>query len=236
MTDKSLDVTGAGKIAKAIPAKAWTRLVDTACNTFEQCLAPLTATTSGVGRFIQAKFDRMVEAEKVLAADILEKATQRASTAEVRPSGPIQANVVVAVLDQAGQQTDVNLRELWANLLAQEIVGGDVHPEVVRILSRLTAQEAQVLAELAEQRKDCSLQVVLKSFTKALDASLSLSILGVTVYARQRRHSNFSESATRRAWANREVRGKVAPFNDRRGVHPFGSGARFQCNLTMQST
>ena len=124
MTDKSLDVTGAGKIAKAIPAKAWTRLVDTACNTFEQCLAPLTATTSGVGRFIQAKFDRMVEAEKVLAADILEKATQRASTAEVRPSGPIQANVVVAVLDQAGQQTDVNLRELWANLLAQEIVGG----------------------------------------------------------------------------------------------------------------
>lgn len=194
MTDKSLDVTGAGKIAKAIPAKAWTRLFDTACTTFEQCLAPFTATTSGVGRLIQAKFDRMVEAEKILAADVLERATQRAFAAEKRPTGAIKANVVIAALDHAGQQTDVNLRELWANLLAQEITGGDVHPEVVRILSRLTAQEAQFLANLAEDSTDTALQIQLKSFAKALDASLSVSILGVTISARQRRHSSFSEA------------------------------------------
>ncbi len=194
MTDKSLDVTGAGKIAKAIPAKAWTRLVDTACSTFEQCLAPLTATTSGIGRLIQAKFDRMVEAEKILAVDVLARAAKRANFAAPSPSPALKANIVVSVLEQAGSETDVNLRELWANLLAQEIVGGDVHPEVVKILSRLTAQEAQVLAELAETNKDSAFQVAVSSFVNALDTKLSVSIFGIKVSARRRRHSNFSEA------------------------------------------
>lgn len=194
MNDKSLDVTGAGKIAKAIPAKAWTRLVETACSTFEQCLAPLTATTSGIGRLIQAKFDHMVEAEKILAVDVLARATERANVAAPAASPAIKANIVVSVLQHSGSETDVNLRELWANLLAQEIVGGDVHPEVVRILSRLTAQEAQVLAELAESKKDSAFQVAARSFVSALDTQLSVSIFGIKVSARRRRHSNFSEA------------------------------------------
>ena len=134
MNDNSLDVTGVGKIAKAIPAKAWSRLVETACTTFEQCLAPITSTNSGIGRLIQAKFDRLADVEKVLAADVLLRATQRATSAAKHPSSSMKSSIVVAVLEHAGSETDVNLRELWANLLAQEITSGDVHPEVVRIL------------------------------------------------------------------------------------------------------
>jgi hypothetical protein len=199
MTDKSLDLTGVGEVAKAIPAKAWTRVVDTACNTFEQCLAPLTVTTSGIGRLIEARFDRLVGVEKILAADILESATNRAKAAVPDPSPAMKANVVIAVLEEASTETDINLRELWANLLAQEIVAGDVHPEVARILSRLSAQEAQLLAKIAETRKDNTFQMVLKSFAKALDSSLAVSnlaanLLGTTLYAKRRRHSGFSEA------------------------------------------
>jgi len=149
-----LDITGAGEIAKAIPEKAWTRLVDATCTTFEQCLAPLTATMSGVGRLIQAKFERMVEAEKILATDVLERATERASSAVANPSPAIKANIIVAVLENTGSEADVNLRELWANLLAQEITTGNVHPEVVRILPRLAAQEMhKSLQKLQRQTK-----------------------------------------------------------------------------------
>jgi hypothetical protein len=98
------------------------------------------------------------------------------------------------VLQHSGSETDVNLRELWANLLAQEIVCGDVHPEVVKILSRLTAQEAQVLAELAAAKKDSALQVAVRSLVGSLDTKLSVSIFGINVSARRRRHSNFSEA------------------------------------------
>ena len=38
--DKSLDLTGIGKFAKAVPAASWDRLVKTACDTFSQLIEP----------------------------------------------------------------------------------------------------------------------------------------------------------------------------------------------------
>jgi hypothetical protein len=67
--EKSLDLTGVGKLAKAIPPSSWNKIVKTACDTFTSIIAPITATTTGLGRLIQAKFDGMVDAQKVLAAD-----------------------------------------------------------------------------------------------------------------------------------------------------------------------
>jgi hypothetical protein len=72
--DKSLDFTGIGKVAKAIPAKSWNILVTTACDTFSQLIAPITATTYGLGRLIQAKFNGMTDVQKVLAADAVNRA------------------------------------------------------------------------------------------------------------------------------------------------------------------
>jgi len=34
--DGSLDLTGLGKVAKAIPASSWNKIVKTACETFSQ--------------------------------------------------------------------------------------------------------------------------------------------------------------------------------------------------------
>jgi len=47
VSEKGIDITGVGEIAKAIPEKSWNRLVSTACDTFEKSLAPLTELTGG---------------------------------------------------------------------------------------------------------------------------------------------------------------------------------------------
>src|SRR5205814_7547549 len=80
--DNSLDSVGVGKLAKAIPQKAWLAVVETACETFRSCIAPITKTTSGIGRLIDAKFDRLVDAEKILAADVMSRATEKAHAAK----------------------------------------------------------------------------------------------------------------------------------------------------------
>lgn len=188
--DKSLDIVGVGKLAKAIPQKAWVAVVETACETFQSCVAPLTKTTSGIGRLIEAKFDRLVDAEKVLAAEIMSRATEKANASKdveaspdqsatsekasrrsrkaKRPSkddadiqsrsesGPktMKVPIVVQAIEHSAVQTDEVLRELWSNLIAQEIVTGAVHPEFPGILAKLSVQEAHVLAEIAEKNHD----------------------------------------------------------------------------------
>lgn len=152
--DTSLDLTGVGKLAKAIPAKAWIEVVHTACETFREAIAPFTATTSGVARLIEAKFDRLVDAEKLLAADVVRKASQKAQRTPRKKARTPQPKIVVAAIEASANETDVLLRDLWSNLLAQELVDGQMHPEFPRILSRLSTTDARVLAWVASQEKD----------------------------------------------------------------------------------
>lgn len=178
MTEETgLDVAGIGKLAKAIPQKVWVQVVDTACKTFREAIAPFTALTSGTGRLIEAKFDRLVDAEKVLAAEAMVKAQQKIAQSNKKPSGSAKANIVIAAVEATATETDIVARELWSNLLAQEIVNGNVHPEFPRILGRLSASDAQLLAQIAERQKDKSaqLKVAIKRF------SASISILGIAV-------------------------------------------------------
>lgn len=175
--DTGLDVVGVGKLAKAIPQKAWVQVVDTACSTFKSAIAPLTSLTSGVGRLIDAKFDRLVDAEKVLAAETMARATQKVLKSKKAPAGNAKASVVIAAIEASASETDSILRELWSNLLAQEIVDGKVHPEFPKILSRLSSHDAQVLAQIAEREKDKSL--ALKRAVKKFTASIS--ILGTSI-------------------------------------------------------
>jgi hypothetical protein len=46
-------------VAKALPKEAWIQLAQTACNTFEKIIYPLTATTEGIGKLIQTKFEKL---------------------------------------------------------------------------------------------------------------------------------------------------------------------------------
>ena len=167
-----LDIVGAGKLAKAIPQKAWVQLVDTACTTFKAALAPLTATTSGIGRLIEAKFDRLVDAEKLLAAQMMSRATEKVIESKRTPKGTAKASIVIAAIEASASETDAVLRELWSNLVAQEITEGSVHPEFPKILSRLSASDAKLLAEIAEREKDKS--ATLKRALKRFSASISV--------------------------------------------------------------
>jgi Abortive infection alpha len=178
MSDETgLDVIGVGKLAKAIPQKAWVQVVDTACQTFEDAIAPFTATTSGIGRLIGAKFDRLIDAEKVLAAEVMHKATLKIAESKKKLTGKAKASVVVAAIEASSAETDDILRELWSNLLAQEIVGGDVHPEFSRILARLSSDDAKLLAQIAERAENKS--VALAGALRKITAQIS--ILGISL-------------------------------------------------------
>lgn len=174
--ESSLDITGLGKVAKAIPNKAWVQLVDTACKTFRECISPLTASTSGVGRLIEAKFDRFVEAEKLLAADTMTRATEKAAKSKKAADGTVRPNIVISILEASAAETDPLLRDLWSSLLAQEIVDQSVHPDFATILARLSPREAYFLAKVAEGHRDknAELKAAIKNI---LAQSVSLGLL-----------------------------------------------------------
>lgn len=149
--DRSLDIVGVGKLAEAIPDQAWTSAVDTACSTFKQLIAPITAVTSGTGRLIEAKFDRLVDAEKVIVSRTISRANEKALNSSRKRKNAPKTSIVLSVIENSSSEVDVTLSELWTNLLANELVDSSVHPEFIRILSRLSAVDAQRLIEIAKE-------------------------------------------------------------------------------------
>ncbi|MBW4655491.1 MAG: DUF4393 domain-containing protein [Kaiparowitsia implicata GSE-PSE-MK54-09C] len=149
--DRSLDIVGIGKLAEAIPEQAWTSIVNTACITFKQLISPLTAITSGTGRLIEARFDRLVDAEKVIASQILSRAADKASNSSRKRKNKPKPSIILKVIENSSSEVDTTLQELWTNLVANELVDGSVHPEFIRILSRLSAADAQRLIEVAQK-------------------------------------------------------------------------------------
>jgi hypothetical protein len=178
--DRSLDLLGVGKLAEAIPETAWEKLVDTACQTFTQLVAPFTGTTSGLGRLIQAKFDRWADPQKVLAAHVVSRASEKVKKRK-RTGAPPKASVVLEALEASSIETDDTLRELWANLLAQEFIDGKVHPEFTRTLSRLSSMDAQVLAHIATRDKPTTSQLTRQLKDNIFVKSLAhLGIIGMS--------------------------------------------------------
>lgn len=149
--EASLDLLGAGKLAKAIPPHVWDRLVTTACETFTQCVAPITATTSGLGRLIQAWFDRLSDAQKVLAASTASRASRKMKPRGGKATRRMKTRVVIATLEAASVESEPAMRELWENLLAREWTDGSVHPDFPGILSRLDSSDAHALALIGER-------------------------------------------------------------------------------------
>src|SRR5690554_5109690 len=84
-------------------------------------------------------------------------------------------------MDNSSAETDPLLRELWANLLAEEFVSGEVHPEFPKILVRLSPRDAQTLARIAQQ--STSKEVLSKVRINSLLATFS--VLGVELQLKQ---------------------------------------------------
>ncbi len=207
--DSSLDLTGVGKLAKAIPPKAWEKLVTTACDTFKECIAPITATTGGLGRLIDAWFERLVDAQKVLVAETMSKASKKAASMRKERAAQPSGSVMIAALAAASNETNGSLRELWSNLIAREMTLGEVHPEFVEILKRMNVADAKTLAHIAKQGDRTLSRVALNIFLKTLiRADLATLVEGSTFSHEQleklsligRREGLWNLTATGRAF------------------------------------
>ncbi len=147
-TPDGFTLTMLEETAKVLPASAWDKLATTACTTFEQALAPLTTTTSGIGRWITARFDRFVEMEKFNAAEALKRAKEKIE-ASGKPMNPnLNAKVIMLALEGAAMEAHQELREAWAGLLASEFTTGGVHPMIPGILAQMTVADANRLSEI----------------------------------------------------------------------------------------
>lgn len=152
--DKSLDIVGVGKALEAIPEPVWIDVVSTATSTFRDLVRPITAVTAGVGRWMEQKFTNMVEVEKVLLADAVERAQRKMRSTE-RVVAPAQnLATLAAIVEGAARSTDELLREMWVNLLARDLSADAVHPEFIAILGRLSPGDAQLLVSIAEKSED----------------------------------------------------------------------------------
>jgi hypothetical protein len=172
--------TSIEQLMKAMPPAAWDKLVDTACRVFEQCIAPVTAVTVGCGRLIEAEFERIVDMRKIYAAQTFAKARAKVKKSKRSPKEMPKAPIILKALEESSTQTDETIRELWANLIAQELIEGSVHPEFPIILSRLSAIDAHVLAEIAEKSPKTFNQKEFRIFIDALH-KYKIPLLGVTV-------------------------------------------------------
>jgi hypothetical protein len=150
-----LDVVGFGKIAKAIPPKVYELTATTLVTTFQALTAPITETTSGLGRYLRQKFDNMVDAEKAIATYTVEQAVIRArrrlatTGRELLP--PPSSKTFVRSIEEASKETDPLLHEMWVNLITSQITSDKCHPHFVEILSHFSPAEARLLAELVTE-------------------------------------------------------------------------------------
>lgn len=170
LADTGLDLAGIGKAMKAVPPEAWQRIVETACSTFDKVLSPITETSYGIGRLIQAKFDRLIEAEKVMAMESISAAKMKAVQTG-RPANTPRPQILMQAVENASSEVDGGVRELWSNLLAQEMLTQHVHPEIGRVLSRLSLEDAQLLVKISEYKPTKATRL----YSEAIKLALSVA-------------------------------------------------------------
>jgi hypothetical protein len=149
-------------LVKKLPGDSIKRAADVAITTFEKCISPITASLGGWGELIKARFEAKLEHEKILIAETYERARQKIDEANVTPSEPRNMNVHIAVIEFSSAETDPLKRELLANILANEQLKADVHPEIIRLLSIMTAEEIELLTEIASKEENKRVKDYLK--------------------------------------------------------------------------
>jgi hypothetical protein len=150
--NEGLDLVGLGKLAKAIPREVYTSSTKTALTMIEQLASPFTETTAGLARYVKQKFDNMVDVEKARGSYAVEEAIRRAReksqiTGQIMQS-PASPKTFVKAIEEASKESDPLLYEMWANLLASQLLEETCHPHFVEILSHFSPAEARLLISL----------------------------------------------------------------------------------------
>ena len=163
------------KLAKTVSEEAWTQLAKTACETFEKLIYPLTATTEGIGRLIEIRFNALQDEQKIIAAKCFQEVSEKIENSKNRQNAGVVIKPVIVYesLDNTDNQTDETIRSLWANLLANEFIDGNVHPEIAKLLTRITSKDALLLLEISKNDSEPLPIKVLK----AMASSYTLGLL-----------------------------------------------------------
>ncbi len=146
--DKSIDLIGIEKLAKSIPDSVYQQTTETVTTTFKKLIAPITESTSGLGRYIQQKFDNMVEVEKSLLIYSMQNAHNKAIEKNLNISSSPTPKTLIKIMDEVSKETDPFLNILWTNLLYSELTDQSAHPLFVHILSSISTKEALLLESL----------------------------------------------------------------------------------------
>ena len=163
------DLAGVGKVVKSIPKKSIEKIVDVTTETFQKAIAPIIETSDGLGRLIKVKFDSLVDIQKVYAVDALMSAKEKLEKTNIKTKAIPKANIIMISLENASNETNNDLRNIWSNLIANELLTGNVHPEFPNILKRLSSQDAQTLNKITEENQSAlikeAIHRLINSFT-----------------------------------------------------------------------
>ena len=133
----------------------------------------MTATTEGIGKLIQTRFEKLNGQQQIIAAKCIQETKEKVQKRQQKKHTVIKPLVIYEALDNADQQTDETIRSLWSNLLSKEFAEGSVHPEIAKLLSNVTTQDALLLLEIAEKDAGPIPVMVLK----ALASKFTLGLL-----------------------------------------------------------
>lgn len=176
--NRSIDFVGIGKLAEAIPDESWNTVVNNACETFTKIIYPLTASTNGLGKLIEAKFERMLETEKILTANVVERANSKIKKSEKISSKQIQSSIIIDLIEQSSQENVPGKQEILSNLMANEILNGKVHPMSLDKFRYLSWEDLYNLIIIAEKENE---NEKIKMFAKIFLNSL-LIIPGIILF------------------------------------------------------
>jgi len=157
------------EVVKNIPKEVWGATVDI----IKKLIFPITATTVGVGKLIEQKFSTLNDVQKIIAEQTLKEAAEKVQNHKNSDfkNVVVKPQVIYAVLDNSDSQSDDFIRSLWSNLAARELSEGSIHPEIVRLFSKLTAADLVILSESYSKSSS-----VAKVILQALASTYTLGI------------------------------------------------------------
>jgi Abortive infection alpha/Protein of unknown function (DUF2806) len=141
-------------IVDALKTPAVKKVVASFCDTFPQFIEPSLDGRAAGTRIAIAGYERMNSDQRRNVDETAILAMKQIEGREIPRDSDFDPKVVASALAGASMETDDELRELWAKLLARELTTGGVHPMIPGILAELNSRDAQMLVRIAERSSE----------------------------------------------------------------------------------
>ena len=108
--------------------------------------SPATELAGGVGKTIKIFFDLLLPGEIELFEDVVIRVLKNLhEKGQLSISPNTNAKTVIHSFEEVKYETNEYLRELWSNLISQELLEGEISPIYVEILGKMTRGDAETL-------------------------------------------------------------------------------------------